>query len=357
MRKLINLLVLSMCLIPGLGFAQQYKQEDVIIKTKKDTIQIGATITVPASAGSFPALVLLSGTGAQDRDGTMAGQKLFAQVADYLSQRGYIVLRMDDRGVGRTTGNYMDATTADFAKDALEAVEYLKAYPQVDVNKIGLLGHSEGGAAMSIAASQSDDITFLVSLAGLATNGMESLLVQNENIVRNSPATPVDQERYNQINRLMFSTAYQYAESDSLHSKLNQVYDYWKLKDDLYFKTLGIEHDHFRFPIYSYSSYASGPWYRYFVRYNAEKVLSHVTVPILAINGDKDMFVDPTNLDGWKNYSQSGQKGLVTTILLPQVNHLMQQCVTCDTKEYAELGAMPISTLELVGDWLDKTVK
>lgn len=344
------------------GFAslvagQNYTSNDVIFEAKGDTIQIGATITTPKKGSKFPALVLLSGTGPQDRDCTMAGQKLFAQLADYLSERGYIVLRMDDRGVGKTTGTYQLATTADFAKDALQAVDYLKKYPKVDTKRIGLLGHSEGGAVMSIAASQSKEITFLVSLAGLATNGMESLLVQNENIVRTSPATPVDQKRYNQINRLMFSTAYQYAQSDSLESKLNEVYDYWKIKDDLYFKTLGKEWDHFRFPIYSYALNAVGPWYRYFVRYNAELVLSQVDVPILALNGDKDVYVDPNNLDGWKNYSKSGKNGLVTTYLLPNVNHLMQECETCDAREYAQLGAMPVSTLEIIVTWLNKTVK
>jgi len=311
--------------MPSILSAQNYKQDDVIFEVEGDTIQIGATITTPSAPGKFPALVLLSGTGPQDRDCTMAGQKLFAQIADYLSNRGYIVLRMDDRGVGQTTGTYQLGTTADFANDALQAVNFLKSYPHVDTNKIGLLGHSEGGAAMSIAAGRSNDVAFLVSLAGLATNGMKSLLVQNENIVRNSPATPADQKRYNQINRLMFSTAYQYADSDSLESKLNEVYDYWKIKDDLYFKTLGIEHDHFRFPIYSYAMNAAGAWYRYFVRYNAELVLSQVDVPILAINGDKDMFVDPSNLEGWKKYSHAGQKGKVTTKVLPNVNHLMQE--------------------------------
>ncbi|TJZ61071.1 alpha/beta hydrolase [Sphingobacterium olei] len=356
--------MLKGCLLIGLWFsalniagAQQFNSEEVIFEAKGDTIQIGATITSPREAGQFPALVLLSGTGPQDRDCTMAGQKLFAQIAGYLSERGYIVLRMDDRGVGKTTGTYQQATTADFAKDALQAVDFLKTYPNVDSRKIGLLGHSEGGAAMSIAASQSKDVTFLVSLAGLATNGMESLLIQNENIVRNSPATPVDQKRYNQINRLMFSTAYQYAQSDSLESKLNEVYDYWKIKDDLYFKTLGKEWDHFRFPIYSYAMQAVGPWYRYFVRYNAELVLSQVDVPILALNGDKDVYVDPTNLEGWQKYSKSGQKGLVTTHLLPNVNHLMQACKTCDAKEYAELGTIPTSTLAIITAWLNKTVK
>lgn len=351
------LLVGLFALAAHVGRAQQFKSEDVVFQANGDTIKIGATITSPLSKGSFPALVLVSGTGQQNRDCEMAGQPLFADIAKFLSARGYIVLRMDDRGVGQTTGTYMKATTADFAKDALNALEYLKKYPNVDIKSMGLLGHSEGGAAISIAASQSKDVSFLVSLAGLATGGLESLLVQNENLVRSSPATAIDKNRSNEINRLMFATTYQYAESDSLEQRLNEVFNYWKMKDDIYFKTLDIQHDHFRFPIYSYVSQAAGPWYRYFVRYNPEKVLSHVAVPILAINGENDLFVDPVNLDYWVKYSKSGQMGLVTTKLLPGVNHLMQECKVCNVQESSKLGPIPISTLNLIGDWLDTAVK
>ncbi|WP_437921834.1 alpha/beta hydrolase [Sphingobacterium sp. LRF_L2] len=354
--KGILLLALFALLSPFVA-AQNFKAEDVVFHAVHDTISFGATITSPKESGKYPALVLVSGTGPQNRDCEMAGQPLFAQIAAHLSGQGYIVLRMDDRGVGKTTGNYMAATTADFANDALEAVDYLKKHPQVDTSKIGLLGHSEGGAAIAIAASKSNNISFLVSLAGLATSGLESLFLQNESLVNNSPMTVIDKKRSNEINRLMFAVAYQYAESDSLESKLNATYNYWKEKDNIYFATLGIEHDHFRFPIWSYVQQAVGPWYRYFVRYNSQMVLSHVDVPILALNGDKDLFVTPVNLQYWATYSLSGQQGKVTTKLLPQVNHLMQECKTCDTKEYRNLGPMPESTLNIILNWLDNTNK
>lgn len=351
-----TLVAIFACLISSI-WAKEIKSEEVIFNAQHDTISFGATITSPVSKGKFPALVLVSGTGPQNRDGEMGGQKLFRDIAEYLSAKGYIVLRMDDRGVGKTSGNYMQATTADFAKDALEAVKYLKSYPQVDKARIGLLGHSEGGAAISIAASRSKDISFLVSLAGLAMNGLESLFLQNESLVNNSRLNTIDQKRSNEINRLMFAVAYQYAQSDSLENKLNQTYNYWKEKDNIYFGTLGIEHDHFRFPIWSYVQQATGPWYRYFVRYNSQMILDQVTVPILAINGENDLFVSSQNLAYWKKYSRSGQKGLVTTVLLPKVNHLLQQCETCTTSEYAKLGPIPMSTLNIIGDWLDRIVK
>lgn len=337
--------------------AQDIKRTDVVFTTKKDTIHIGATITSPKGKGRYPALVLVSGTGPQDRDATMAGTKMFAQIAEDLSAKGYVVLRMDDRGVGKTSGVYQTATTADFANDALEALAYLKTLESVDPARIGLLGHSEGGAAIAIAASRSKDVAFLVSLAGLATSGLESLVLQNERLVNSSPLKDVDKKRSNEINRLMFAMAYQYADSDSLEARLNETYNYWKMKDDIYFKTLGIEWDHFRFPIYSYVQQAIGTWYRYFVRYNAEAVLSQVTVPVLAINGDSDLFVGVENLTNWKSYTSAGKAGRVTTVTLPKTNHLMQECVTCDTREYTQLKPMPQSTLDIISQWLKKTIK
>lgn len=341
----------------GHASAQTTNQKDVVFKSKADSITIGATISSPAKAGKYPAIIIASGTGPQDRDGTMAGTKMFARIANYLTPKGYVVLRMDDRGVGKTTGEYRYATTADFALDVLGALQFLKTEKNVDLRHIGLLGHSEGGAVISIAASRSKDVAFLISLSGLASNGLESLFVQNENLVNTSPMTAADKKRSNEINRLMFATAFQYAKSDSMESKLNEVYNYWKQKDDLYFKSLGIEHDHFRFPIWSYVQQAIGPWYRYFVNYDPQIFLSKVEVPILAINGSKDVFVDPVNLNYWKQYSSAGQQGKVTTILLPNVNHLLQPCQTCLPAEYAKLGEIPDDPLDSIVEWLNKTVK
>ena len=119
-------------------------------------------------------------------------------------------------------------------------------------------------------------------MAGLATDGLSSLLRQNEDLVTAAPIPDYDKRRFNEINRLMFCTAYQYAQSDSLETMLNQVYSEWKVKDDLYFESLNVgEFDHFRFPIYMYTQQAIGPWYRFFVRYNPQLYLNKVRVPVL----------------------------------------------------------------------------
>lgn len=341
-----------MSILGSLRAQSTYVADSIVFDGPRDSIRIGATLTTPTDGSSFPALVLISGTGQQDRDGKMADYPLFKHIAEYLSTNGIVVLRMDDRGIGETTGIYEHATTEDFASDALAAIAYLKTRPDIDPDKIGLLGHSEGGAAASIAALKSKDISYIISMAGLATNGLDALIQQNEDLVGDSPLDPRDKERSNEINKLMFATAYQYAESPLLEERLNETYNRWKQRDMAYFKTLGIEFDHFRFPIWSYVQQAISPWYRYFVRYNAEMVLSYVDIPILAINGDRDLMVSPKNLDNWKKYSLAGKNGKVTTKLLTNFNHLFQRCDACTIQEYRSLDPMPDEILEEIVNWI-----
>ena len=123
----------------------KFREENIVFHGK-DTLRYGATLTVPDTPGKHPAIVIASGTYPQDRDGSMAGHKIYKQIAEYLSSKGIAVLRVDDRGVGESNGVYADATTADFAGDVIAGVEYLKSRHDIDRRKIGVLGHSEGGA-------------------------------------------------------------------------------------------------------------------------------------------------------------------------------------------------------------------
>ncbi len=343
-KKIFFQFILILIPVSVTAQSQEYLSDSVIFYSKTDSVRFGATITKPQKGKNHTAIVLISGTGMQDRDGTMGNVKLFSTIADHLTKNGYVVLRMDDRGVGMTTGNYSEATTYDFAKDALLAVDFLKQYPGVNPDKIGLLGHSEGGAAISIAASLSNDIKFLISISGLAMNGLDALISQNEALVNNSSQKNRDKIRSNEINGLMFKTAYQYADSTNMEEKLNQTYKYWRQRDSVFFETQEDKYDHFRFPIWRYAQQAATPWYRFFVRYNAEMYLSHVMVPILAINGDKDNMVVPENLKLWKKYAGMGANKNVTTILMPGLNHLLQSSETGISQE----------VLSTITDWLKR---
>lgn len=316
------------------------QNSDVTFKSKDGHITFGATLSGPgANTDTKNAIVIISGGGMQDRDGNMAGHLWFKVLADYFNQKGITVLRMDDRGVGKTTGEYDAATTADFADDALSAVAYLKSRKDLGLKKIGLVGHSEGGAACAIAASKSSDVSFLISLSGLAIDGRASLKSQNEDLVETSQLSSVDKKRSNEINNLMFAVAYKYADSANMGDKLNETYANWKKTDDAYFKTLNIAYDHFRFPIYSYVNYAVKPWYRYFLKFDPADFLPKLKVPILAINGSKDVMVRASiNLDNWKTLPERGGNKKVTVKKIDGLNHLLQHCNTCLPQEYAKIS-------------------
>lgn len=165
-----------------------------------DTLRYGGTLTLPEGQEESVAVVILSGTNPQNRDGDMAGHKVFREIAEYLSAHGIAVLRVDDRGVGGTNGDYSKATTFDFATDAMAAVEYLKTRKEIKRDGIGLLGHSEGGAAACIAASRCKDVSFIISAAGLMSDGLSAVIRQNYDIVHAAPIPDYDKARYDEIN-------------------------------------------------------------------------------------------------------------------------------------------------------------
>lgn len=343
----------------GLLFASLHsfgQDTEVVFSNADKSINIGATISVPKGNNSGNAVVLVSGGGVQDRDGKMAGHPYFKLLADYFNEKGLTVLRMDDRGIGKTTGQYDLATTADFADDALSAITYLKSRKDLKLKRIGLVGHSEGGAASAIAAAKSKDVAFIISLAGLALDGQSSLKFQNEDLVANAKISDIDKRRSNEINNLMFKTAYQYADSANMEQKLNETYNEWKKKDDAYFKTLNIEFDHFRFPVYSYVMNAVKPWYRYFLKFDPNNFFPKIKVPILAINGDKDLMVrSEANLANWKNLPLKGGNKNVTIKQIPGMNHLLQHCISCDPQEYSKIKeAITPEVFTTIGEWLKR---
>jgi uncharacterized protein len=360
MRKLAVIIIVFIITLPYSGSSQNsvdsllLKSEDVKFCNCDSDICFGGTLLIPEADKLCPVVIFVSGSGRQDRDGTMAGHKMFKTIAEYLAKKGIASLRTDDRGVGETTGIYEESTTADFADDVLAAVSFLKSRPDIDRENIGLIGHSEGGTAAAIAASKSSNVAFLVSLAGLATNGLEALKTQNRSLVEKSAIPDYNKKRSIEINELMFETAYRYAGSDSMEFKLNETYRKWKIKDDEYFKTLNIEFDHFRFSVYSYVLNATGPWYRYFIRFEPEEFISKIKIPVLALNGDKDVMVDcKENLGHWEEFLKEAGNRDVTIKVFHGLNHLFLPCETCTQQEYRQLkGKFSSEVLEVVGNWI-----
>ena len=155
-----------------------YREEEITYDNKAAGIRLAATLTVPPGEGPFPAVVLITGSGPQDRDESLLGHRPFLVLADYLTRQGITVLRADDRGVGQSGGNFATATTADFATDAEAGVAYLKTRPEADPQKIGLIGHSEGAIIAPMVAARNPDVTFLVMMAGSGVPGDEILVAQ-----------------------------------------------------------------------------------------------------------------------------------------------------------------------------------
>ena len=157
-----------------------YYEEEIMFPNIQDNIKLGGTITMPEKEGKYPFVVLISGSGPQNRNEELLNHKPFLIIADHLSRHGIGVLRFDDRGVGQSEGDHAIATTADFATDVLAAVAYLKAQPYVDQKKIGLVGHSEGGLIAPMAAAKSADVSYIVLLAGPGVPGDEIILLQQK---------------------------------------------------------------------------------------------------------------------------------------------------------------------------------
>jgi uncharacterized protein len=161
-----------------------YLEQEVVIENRKDGVTLAGTLTSPSTPGPHPAVVLISGSGPQDRDETIAGHRPFLVLADRLTRSGITVLRYDDRGFQKSTGNFQRATTRDFVTDALAACDFLKSRPDVDAKRIGLIGHSEGGLVAPTAAVASDDVAFIVLLAGVGVPLPELLARQSQDMMR-----------------------------------------------------------------------------------------------------------------------------------------------------------------------------
>ena len=330
-----------------------YNKEDVLFENKEDTLTLSGTFTFPKEGNSFPAVILISGSGPQDRNEEVFGHKLFLVLADYLTRNGIAVLRFDDRGVGKSSGNFSTATTEDFVTDVLAGVEYLKKRKKVNEDKIGLIGHSEGGLIAPLAAVQSDDIDFIILMAAPGMQGKEILRRQTALIMR---ANGYEEEKINRdVNVLskMYEIILNEKDTTVAKEKLKAEFDksYADLTEEEK-KAMGDPDLFFNQRISSLLS----PWFRFFLGYDPYKTLTKIKIPLLAINGEKDLQVPPKeNLEliekalkegGNKNYKVAELKGL---------NHLFQEAETGSPNEYAKIAeTISPTALTFITNWIKK---
>lgn len=311
-----------------------YKTEEVKFTNEKDNIELAGTLSIPDSAGTFPAVVLIAGSGPHDRNETVFGHKPFLVIADHLTRKGFVVLRYDKRGTGKSTGDYPRATTQDFATDAAVAVEYLKTRREVNKSAIGLIGHSEGGVIAPMAASENRDIGFIVLMAGMGEKGIETTMEQNRMALELLDMEPENSERSLKAIREMFESLSEWkgteADRAALRDRLSQLWEQYPILVKMKLKKDAFVRDQF--------NAIATPWYRQFLALDPAEYLQKVKCPVLAINGEKDTQVlAEKNLEAIKSALDKGQNYRYETKTYPGLNHLFQECETGRADEYGKI--------------------
>ena len=334
-----------------------YSSEEVSFKNPGADIALAGTLTLPKETGKYPVVVMISGSGPQDRNEELAGHKPFLVIADYLTRNGIGVLRFDDRGVGASKGIFRTATSEDFATDVESAVAFLKKRDDIDKKHIGLIGHSEGGLIAPMVASKSDDVNFIVLLAGTGIPGSELLALQGRLIGKAVGQSDAEVGRSASIRKKMIEMA---VASDDIQTLRSDLTEYLQIEiqnaDSRALVPAGVDVDRF---IKSQVDFMATPWMVYFLRHDPAKVLEKVTCPVLAINGGIDLQVPAEeNLSAIGKALKKAGNQKVTLKELPGFNHMFQESATGAPSEYGTIDeTFSPAALAVISDWVKKQVQ
>ena len=310
-----------------------YYDEEVTFENAKAGIKLAGTLTLPKKEGLFPVVILISGSGPQNRNEELMGHKPFLVLSDFLTRNGIAVLRFDDRGTAASTGDFKTATSADFASDVEAGVAYLQTRKEIDKKKIGLMGHSEGGIIAPMVASNSKDISFIVLLAGTGIPGDRLLLLQEELIFKASGMSDNKLQIIKRINSLVFELVKKSNSVDQLTADLTKLLN--QEVRNYPDRPGNISEDDF---VKAQVNEVVNPWMVNFIKFDPAIALTKVKCPVLAINGEKDLQVPPKeNLEAIKSALSKGGNTKVTIIELPGLNHLFQECKTGLPAEYSTI--------------------
>lgn len=335
-----------------------YKEEEVKYdNAKAEGVTLAGTLTLPNSNGPHPAVILISGSGPQNRDEELLGHKPFLILADHLTRQGIAVLRYDDRGVAESTGDFGAATSADFATDVEAGVAYLKTRKDIDANKIGLMGHSEGGLIAPMVAADSKDVAYIVLLAGPGVSGTEILLLQQELIAKASQVPDQVIALNRKLNKRTFELIGEH--EDDLSKAKEEIKKYMEAEKErlsdgdkaVLEASMGQFDQTFQ--------QISSPWFRFFLKYDPASSLEKVSCPVLAINGSKDLQVDAEqNLPAIEKALKKGGNKNYEIKSLPNLNHLFQASETGSPTEYGKLTeTFSPTALNTISNWLQAQLK
>lgn len=330
-----------------------YEVREVKFRNEIDGIDIAGTLTIPNGAGPFPAVVMITGSGPQDRDESLMGHKPFWVIADHLSRNGIAVLRCDDRGVGGTGGNVMQSTSENFALDALAGVSFLKSIDRIDGGKIGLMGHSEGGIVAPLAAAQSRDVAFIVLLAGTGLPGHEILRLQTRLLMASAGVFSDEQldemmARHTALTQAIMSEAPPVEQMEAMKALMRvQLGETSEMAmDDNALGQAAMQQ----------LAQMRSPWFRYFLTHDPRPALRKVTCPVLALNGSLDLQVPAdANLDEIRKALAEAGNADATITKLEGLNHLFQHATTGSPAEYATIEeTFAPAVLDLITKWIQQ---
>ncbi|MGM0529091.1 MAG: alpha/beta hydrolase family protein [Bacteroidota bacterium] len=332
-----------------------YVEENVYFPSLDGNFKLAGTITIPEGEGPLPAVILISGSGSQNRDEEIFGHKPFKVLADYLTRDGIAVLRYDDRGVGESGGNPAGATSGDFSTDARSAIEYLFGRDDIDNDEVGVIGHSEGGLIAFKLAAEHEDIAFIVSLAGPGVKGKTILEDQTEYISRLSNVPEDVLQQSMQVNRKIYDLMEEYEDPatgiDSIYSFVGKFYKEEGTSEDVIAQVLN--------NLKSTINPSSYPWLRYFIKSDPAEYYPEIKCPVLALNGEKDCQVmAEKNIAAIVSGLENAGNENVTGMVFPELNHLFQHADTGLPNEYGEIEeTMSPEVLEIISQWLRELVK
>ena len=326
-----------------------YNIQDVSVTNTEEGNTLAGTLTIP-NEKDFPVVVMITGSGAQDRDETLFGHKPFWVIADYFANNGIGTLRLDDRGVGGSSKGKAGATSADFATDINSAVNYLhnKGY-----KNIGLVGHSEGGMIAPMVAINNKNVKFMISMAGPSLPIDSLMVLQNMAILKAGGASA----------ELIEATRRQ---ARSLYAYINN-YNGINFETDLksiiltQMQTNGADTSNQQVKDAALNQVAQfkAPWFRYFLKYNPANNISKLKIPVLAINGEKDVQVSAKeNIAAWQQLLTKGENKNFETMELPNLNHLFQETKSGSIAEYGTLEqTFSPAVLKIMKDWILQNAK
>jgi len=343
--------------VPGLNRPQEpkppfpYFEEEVVFENKKANVILAGTLTLPDTINTYPAVILISGSGPQNRNEEILGHKPFWVIADHLSRNGIAVLRYDDRGYGESKGSFSGSTTEDFTEDAEAAWLFLRKHKNINTKNIGLLGHSEGGMIAPKLASTQNAVAFIILLAAPGVTGEKILLTQTALIYEAAGVDKKTVENIIQRNEKIYKVLKKENDDEKASEKIRKILekeaknmsDEEKVKNNLR-----------RYEIDAYIKTSVSPWFRYFLTFNPRPYLLEVKCPVLALNGEKDLQVTPEeNLEAIEQAMIFGANPNYKILEMPGLNHLFQKAESGAPAEYSTIEeTISPEVLDIITKWI-----